>query len=545
MREFARCCVRLGEIPSTSRRIATLASHLRSRDPESAALAAWLLLGHRPRRSVAAAELRAWASEAAGIPEWLFAASRDGVGDTAETIALLLPDPPAEAAPLPLVEFHRRFVQELASLDASARRARVEEAWSQLDADGRFVYHKLLGGGFRIGVSAGLVHRAVAEALSIPLARVADRLRGSWRPSASAWLDLAADASPQARGSEPLPFCLARDLPAGDAPLESRLGPIGGWQIEWKHDGLRGQLVRRHGEAAVWSRGEERLDLAFPELRLLAASLPEGSVLDGEITMWEGPSLLPFNEVQQRLGRKRVEADLFDRRTARFIAYDLLEEQGVDLRETPMAVRRARLERFVGMLADERLGLSPLLEPPDWAAADALRARSREHGFEGLVAKRRDAAYGRGRRGDAWLKWKADPLGADLVVVAAQPGAGRRAGLLTDYTLAAWSDRGDGDGPPRELVTVAKAYSGLSDREIAELDRRLRAATLSRRGPVRVVEPATVLEIGFEGVNESARHRAGIALRFPRILRWRRDKPAAEADSLADLRRHLDHPPAR
>lgn len=542
MREFARCCVRLGETASTARRTSLLAEHLRRRDPEDAALAAWLLLGHRPRRSTTSAELRAWASEAADIPEWLFAASRDSVGDTAETIALLLPEPSAEAVPPRLAEFHRRFVVELASLDARARRERVEEAWSLLDADGRFVFHKLLGGGFRIGVSAGLVHRAVAAALSIPIARVVDRLRGGWSPSAEAWRSLAEDAASPPRGGEPLPFCLARDLAAGEGPLEARLGPIAAWQIEWKHDGLRGQLVRRGAAAAVWSRGEERLDLAFPELFELAASLPDGCVLDGEITMWEDASLLSFSEVQRRLGRRRIEASLFDRRTPRFIAYDLLEERGEDLRESPLSMRRDRLASLVERVADDRLGLSPLLAPADWPAADALRCRSRDLGFEGLMVKRRDAAYARGRRGDAWLKWKADPLAIDLVVVAAQPGAGRRAGRLTDYTLAAWSDCEDGSRPPRELVTVAKAYSGLSDAEIAALDRRLRETTLSRRGPVRVVDPTVVLEIGFEGVNESPRHRAGIALRFPRILRWRQDKPVAEADSLAALRGHLGRP---
>jgi DNA ligase-1 len=545
MREFARCCIALGETASVSQRIAVLADHLRSRDPESAALAAWLLLGHRPRRSATSAELRAWASEAAGIPEWLFAASRDRVGDTAETISLLLPERSARPSPPPLVEFHRRFVAELASLAGPARRERIEEAWSLLDADERFVYHKLIGGGFRIGVSAGLVHRAVAEALAIPLARVSDRLRGHWRPDAEAWRALAEDRGGPPRGGEPLPFRLAKDLDAEGEAIEARLGPIAEWQAEWKYDGLRGQLVHRGGHAALWSRGEERLDRAFPELLDLAASLPDGTVLDGEITIWEGAELLPFNEVQRRLGRTRVEPSLFDRRAARFIAYDLLEEQGQDLRESPLSLRRERLASLASAAGDERLLLSEILAPASWAAAESLRTNSREIGVEGLMLKRRDSPYGRGRSGEGWLKWKADPLAADLVVVAAQPGAGRRAGLLTDYTLAVWGDAAGGPATaaaPRELVTVAKAYSGLSDAEIAELDRTLRRSTLSRRGPVRIVDPTVVLEIGFEGVNESPRHRAGIALRFPRILRWRRDKPAAEASSLADLRRHLGRP---
>jgi len=536
MREFARCCVRLGETTSTAERTALLAAHLSRCDPESAALATWLLLGHRPRRSTTSGELRAWAAESAGIPEWLFAASRDSVGDTAETIALLLPEPPPDATPPPLVEFHRRFVVELAALPPAERRRRVEEAWSCLDADGRFVYHKILGGGFRIGVSKGLVHRAVAEATGATAARVADRLVGRWMPSAALWRGLAENAGdPEIRGAEPLPFCLAQDLALPTTELADALGDCAGWQIEWKFDGLRGQLVSRSGAVALWSRGEERLDRAFPEIAALGRALPAGTVLDGEITIWEGSALLPFSEVQRRIGRRRVEASLFDRRRARLVAYDLLEEAGEDLRHLPTHERRRRLEALLAGLDPEAVERSPLIEAADWAAIARLRSESRSRGVEGVMLKRRDAPYTAGRAGSGWLKWKADPFSADLVVVAALPGSGRRANLLSDYTLAGRG--GDGDEAP--LVTVAKAYSGLSDREIAELDRTLRRSTRQRRGALRIVEPTVVLEIGFEGIAESPRHKAGLALRFPRILRWRRDKAPRDADSIESLRRLL------
>jgi DNA ligase-1 len=354
---------------------------------------------------------------------------------------------------------------------------------------------------------------------------VTDRLHGAWRPSAEAW-DRLADAD-TAAGTRPFPFRLASDLDDPDA-----LGPIGDWQVEWKYDGLRGQLVRRGGEVALWSRGEERIDAAFPELVALGRALPDGTVLDGEISMWEGERLLPFAEVQRRIGRVRVERGLFDTVVARFIAYDLLERRGEDLRPLATAARRVALEGFHAENPHESLRISEILQPRDWPEAAALRATSRERGVEGLMLKRRDAGYGAGRAGAAWLKWKVDPFTVDLAVVAARPGSGRRAGLLTDWFLAARGDDGS-------LVTVASAYSGLDDAELRELDRILRETTRERKGPVRIVEPSVVLEIGFEGLAESSRHKAGLALRFPRVLRWRRDKPPDAVDSVASLRKLL------
>jgi DNA ligase-1 len=526
MREFARLCVDLGETPSTGARVARLAGYLASCDAETAALATSILLGARPRRAVKAGELRTWAAERAGIPEWLFAASRDATGDTAEAIALLVPEPAAPVDPPPLADFWRRHVLELAGLPPPDRRRRVEEAWDLLDSGGCFVYHKLLGGGFRIGVSRGLVLRAVAAARGITLAAATDRLHGAWRPTAEAWERLA-DADNAAAGTQPFPFRLAADL---DDP--GSLGPIGDWQVEWKFDGLRGQLVRRGGEVALWSRGEERLDAAFPELVALGRELPDGTVLDGEISMWDGERLLPFAEVQRRIGRVRVERGLFDTVAARFIAYDLLERDGEDFRPRTTEARRVALETLHAEFPHESLRMSELLRPRDWPEAAALRASSRGRGVEGLMLKRRDAAYGAGRAGGAWLKWKVDPFTADLAVVAVRPGSGRRAGLLTDWFLAARGDDGS-------LVTVASAYSGLDDAELRELDRILRDSTRTRQGPVRIVEPSVVLEIGFDGLAESRRHKAGLALRFPRVLRWRRDKAPDAVDSLASLRKLL------
>jgi DNA ligase-1 len=526
MREFSRMCVALGEIASTAGRTARLADYLRSCDAATAALATWLLLGNRPRRAVTSGELRTWAAERAGIPEWLLTASRDAVGDTAEAISLVLPEPGSAAACPTLEAFWRRFVAELGAVPAAERRRRVEEAWDLLDADGRFVFHKLLGGGFRIGVSRGLVLRAVAAARGISVAAATDRLHGAWRPSAEAWERLA-DAGETDAGTRPFPFQLAADL--GDP---AAAGAIAAWQVEWKFDGLRGQVVRRGGEVAIWSRGDERLDAAFPELVGLARSLPDGTVLDGEISMWEGEKLLPFAEVQRRIGRVKVEVGLFETVAARFIAYDLLERGGVDVRASPTAERRVLLGELFASHPHESLRISEVLAPRDWPDAAALRASSRTRGVEGLMLKRRDAPYSAGRAGNAWLKWKVDPFTVDLAVVAARPGSGRRAGLLSDWFLAARGDDGS-------LVTVASAYSGLDDAELRELDRILRESTVERKGPVRIVEPSVVLEIGFEGIAESPRHKAGVALRFPRVLRWRRDKAPDSIDTLASLRKLL------
>lgn len=523
-----------------------LVDGLRAMPAADAAWAVHLLAGGKigggkTGKIAASGELRRWLQEASGHPEWLIEDSYAHVGDLAETIALLLPDDPGIAtdgdAPGLADEVDR--LRAVAGRDETVRRAAVVAGWRRWRGSARFVYTKLLTGALRVGVSSGLLQQALAEIATVAPAVMAGRLVGGVAPTPEAWAALIApddrgrgDAGDAGAGdvrhadpARPYPFHLASPL---ESPVEA-LGPIDDWQVEWKWDGIRAQLIRRGGRVVLWSRGEERLDGRFPEVEAAAATLPEGTVLDGELLAWRDAAPLPFAVLQTRIQRKRPSAKVLAEAPVRFLAFDLLEADGIDVRERPLRARRAQLEALVDGAA---LGVSPVLHPPDWPAAAAWRAAARQHGAEGLMLKRRDGAYRVGRkRGDAW-KWKLDPRSVDAVLLYAQAGHGRRATLHTDCTFALW----DGE----TLVPVAKAYSGLTDAEFLELDRWVRAHTRERFGPVRSVEPQLVFEIGFEGVQRSPRHKSGVAVRFPRLLRWRRDKTAEEADRLDTLKAMID-----
>jgi len=359
----------------------------------------------------------------------------------------------------------------------------------------------------------------------VDIARIAQRMIGAWTPSPGFLRDLLSSEELAADRQQPYPFFLASPL---EADIES-LGPIDDWLLEWKWDGIRLQLIRRAGEVALWSRGEERLDGRFPEIEAAAASLPPGAVIDGELLGWrEGDAPLPFTALQTRIQRRKPGPKTLTETPVRVLAYDLLEHAGEDLRAHPLSHRRGLLAQLLERHGDPRLVLSPEVIAGSWEDAASLRSVARERGVEGLMLKRRDSVYQAGRRRGDWWKWKIDPLTVDAVLVYAQSGHGRRSTLYTDYTFALW----DGD----TLVPVAKAYSGLDDREIQRLDQWIRAHTLQRFGPVRSVPAEHVFELGFEAVNRSTRHKSGLAVRFPRILRWRHDKPASEADRIETLR---------
>ena len=543
VRELASLVRDLPAIASTAERSARLVEHFTRSDEASAAWALWFLLGHRRRRAVSAATLRRWIAARAGISEELAAACHDHVGDLAETIALLLPDPPRDPPDLPLATLVAEGVEPLAHANREEQERLVASFWDRLDRDGALLYHKLLTGGFRIGVAKGLAVRAAAEALRVDPSVLEERLMGGFEPDASAWSQLRQPTLAAEALRQPRPFQLAHAVPTGFAtspaiddpmPLEGAAfdpGPIGDWLLEWKWDGVRAQLIRR-GEPTVASRGEGRLDRSFPEVLGAARNLPEGCVLDGEILLWSGDRPAPFASLQRRLGVASHVPGLFDEVHAVLFAFDLLESDGIDRRAEPLRERRARLEAIVSALPSEgAIRISPRVEAASWEQANDLRVGAFEHGTEGLMLKRLDAPYAGGRPRGSWWKWKIDPRSVDAVVVAAQSGHGRRAGLLSDYTLALR----EGEG----FTTIAKAYSGLSEAEIAELDRILRRTIVGRRGPVRLVEPTVVLEIAFEGLRESSRHRSRLALRFPRIRRWRRDKSPADADVLSTLRAML------
>ena len=543
MQRFATLYETLDATTSTRAKVDAIAAYLREAPPADAAWGVYFLAGGRPRRLVASRALREAACAAAGVPPWLFDECYEAVGDLAETIAHLL-DAPASADPLGLDEWMTHRLLPLRTIPAARLPGALAHVWSALDARGRFVANKLITGALRVGVSRALVVRALAQAFGQDDKRVAQRMIGytddAKPPSAQRLLALACEDAGDDDDLRPFPFFLAHPL-AGDPRA---LGGREDWIAEWKWDGIRAQLVRRADAVAIWSRGEELVTERFPELAQAAMRLAPGVVVDGEIVAWDaaGARPLSFARLQVRIARKRLTPKVLAEAPAVLVAYDLLEDGGEDLREHPLSERRARLERHLAAAGDERLRTSPLLDASDWDALARSRGEARMRGVEGLMLKRAASRYGVGRTkshpaGD-WWKWKVDPLSVDAVLVYAQAGHGRRASLYTDYTFAVW------DAPPgapqRRLVPFAKAYSGLTDDEMRRVDTVVRRTTVEKFGPVRSLAPTLVFELGFEAIQRSPRHKSGLAVRFPRMLRWRTEKPVDEADTLDTLRALLD-----
>lgn len=537
MNRFAAAFEAIDASTSTTRKVEAVAAYLRHAPPEDAAWGVYFLTGRKLSRVLSTRHLADWVCEAAEVPGWLFSECYSAVGDLAETVHLLLPDrvpdhtDGADDAPLHI------WVDRLHQVrheDVADQRRFIMQWLLQLRGASRLLLIKMLTGSLRVGVSQTLVERAAALVAGVEPSIIAHRLSGAWTPHAEFVRTLLSPLSPDAHHTAldapgPYPFFLAS--PLDDAP--DTLGDISTWHLEWKWDGIRGQLIRRKGAVSLWSRGDELLTERFPEIVNAARTL-EDCVLDGEILTWKDGAPLGFAALQRRIGRTALSRAILSSAPAVFMAYDLLECQGEDLRGVPLSQRRQRLEALLrAPSADAKhLLISESLHPATWQEAATLRSTSRQRGVEGLMLKSRGSVYGSGRTKGDWWKWKIDPFSIDAVLIAAEPGHGRRAGLLTDYTFAVW----DGAAHHRTLVPCARAYSGLDQAEIGELDRWLRAHTLERKGPVRIVEPVHVFELHFEGIAASTRHKSGIALRFPRIARWRTDKPASDADTLLTLR---------
>jgi DNA ligase-1 len=484
----------------------------------------------------------------------------DNVGDVSETVALLL-GPADHGEEMPLHRVVVDWILPMANAPSVAVKERLKEAWRLLDEHERFVFSKLVRGNFRVGVQRALVLRALSQAKGVELSLLTDRFIGPYKPSERRFRELLAPEQPGESRSRPMPFCLAHQLTLDLAAL----GDVSQWQGEYKWDGIRAQVIRSNDGVAIWSRGEESVLMQFPEIAQAAKLLPAGTILDGEILAWRfGPNgggngggdgggngggnggrPLSFNVLQERLNRKNVQAGLFDAEGVVFAAFDLLMLSGNDVRQEALSRRRVLLEQLMSGVTDRTGGILRLpgvLRMSSWEDAKALRDQAKQQGAEGLMLKHIGSIYHAGRvaggtsssmpddtgRGAGWWKWKVDPYSVDAVMVYAQQGSGKRAGLFTDYTFAVW----DGE----ELTPFAKAYSGLTNEEIAEVDRFVRGNTLSRAGPVRMVKPELVFEIAFEGIRESTRHRSGVAVRFPRMARWRKDKTPREADTMVSLR---------
>ena len=526
---FADLVSLLGTSTKTNDKLRALVNYFTNADDKDKVWVIALFTGRKPKRVINTKLLAEWCVEIAGLPGWLFGESYHTVGDLAETIALLLPDPePTNSDILHPLHFYIEQFQKIEKQDEAIKKKFVVESWSQMNQSQRFVFNKLITGAFRIGVSQKMMVNAIAKFTSLEPSVIAHRISGKWDPQTTYFNDLLEEANGATDYSKPYPFYLAYAL--NHEPSE--LGNIEDWQAEWKWDGIRGQLIKRNNELFVWSRGEELITDKFPEYQVLNSLLPNGIVLDGEIIPSINKSPLPFSLLQTRIGRKNITKKNLQETPITFFAYDLLEYNYEDWRSRPLSERRSKLEEIINALESEVIILSDAVQVTDWEDLKSLRLTSREMGAEGLMLKRKSSMYQVGRKVGDWWKWKVEPMVIDCVMIYAEKGSGRRSNLYTAYTFAVK----DGE----KLVPFTRAYSGLTDKEFNEVDAFVKRNSLEKFGPVRTVKPELVFEIAFEGIAASNRHKSGVALRFPRINRWRKDKKADEINTLDDLKKMLE-----
>lgn len=534
MKAFAQLFLSLDETNKTNEKVKVLKDYFNCVPDTDKMHMLALFTGRKPKRTINSTQFRLWALEALNLPAWLFEESYHVVGDLAETIALLFPQNNETGSSKTLTEWIAE-INNLVNYTEDERRSWLQQSWQILDTQERFVFNKILTGSFRVGVSQNLVIKAIADIAQLDAAVLTHRIMGNWMPENYTFADLIQPGKESEDISRPYPFFLAYPIQETSEKqktaedLQNTLGNAADWQAEWKWDGIRAQLIKRDGQLFIWSRGEDLSTDKFPELHPFMKDLPDGTVIDGEILSFRDGAPLPFNILQTRIGRKNLTKKILEDSPVSLIAYDCLEYNGEDIRYKTQSERRLVLQTLHAATSyPDIFNISALIDFNSWDDLSEKRGMSREMIAEGIMLKRKSATYQVGRRRGDWWKWKIDPLSVDAVMVYAQKGHGRRADLYTDYTFAVW----DGD----KLVPFAKAYSGLTDAEINKVDYFVKRNTLEKFGPVRTVKPELVFEIGFEGINKSNRHKSGVALRFPRILRWRHDKPKEEADSIETLK---------
>ncbi len=533
MKQFAALVYTIGTSAKTNEKLLALQEYFASAPAKDVVWVIAVFSGRRPKRIVNSTFLKNLCIEISETPAWLFEECYHTVGDLGETIALLLPETEnLNTADETLSLYLEKFTSIIKEPD-EIKRNFILDSWQQMDKNEKFVFNKLITGGFRIGVSQTIMVKALAKTKDVSPSIIAHRISGNWDPALTTAEDLLSEGSSKIDHSKPYPFYLSYAVESEPAAL----GDIQEWTAEWKWDGIRGQMIKRNNELFVWSRGEELMTEKFPEYNAFAAALPDGLVLDGEIICLDtsaGEGIvkpLPFSVLQTRIGRKNINKKQLTEAPVGFVAYDILEHEGKDLREVPFINRRNLLETIIVNVHHPLLLISPTLQASDWQQLHTSREGSREKGSEGLMLKRNNSAYLSGRKKGDWWKWKIDALTIDAVMIYAQKGHGRRSNLYTDYTFAVKDDD--------KLVSFAKAYSGLTDKEFAQVDAFVKRNSIEKFGPVRTVKPELVFEIAFEGIAASNRHKSGVALRFPRISRWRKDKTVEEINTLDDLKEIL------
>jgi len=524
MKRFTLLFQQIDATTSTNEKVRALQRYFQAEEPANAVWALYLLLGKTRKRLITSRILRDVFLQISDIPGWLFEDCYSHVGDSAEVIALLLTDTPVEiqtGSDTSLCQWMEEIIPKVKEMESESElKDLIVSWWSSLDSFGVFVLNKVLTGAFRVGVSDKLVIKGLSAAYDVPEPVLAHRLMGDFAPTIAFFNQLIQQEDGARSPSQPYPFFLASPLEEDRFQQED----VSRWQAEWKWDGIRAQIIRRTGEVFIWSRGEDLITEQFPEIANVFLTLLDGLVFDGEILCWQDDRPLSFNHLQKRLGRKRVTQKVMNENPVHFIAYDLLEHNGQDIREKPLSDRHNLMASLLDELNSPFIGYSTPLSFTTFDDLKFLREQSRQYGAEGLVIKAVESPYLVGRKRGYWWKYKVDPMSLDAVLIYAQAGSGKRANLFTDYTFALWNGE--------ELMPFAKAYSGLDNKEIEELDKWIRRHTIDKFGPVRSVEPIHVFEIGFEGISQSNRHKSGISVRFPRILRWRKDKPIQEADTI-------------
>jgi len=530
MQAFAELVNVLGTSTKTNAKLEALQNYFAAAPGKDKVWVIAIFSGRRPKRIINSRLLSQWCLELTDVPSWMFAECYHTVGDLAETIALLLPEKNKETIQQhsDLSYYLEKFI-ELEKANESEKKDFILDSWNQFSQSERFVFNKLITGGFRIGVSQKMMVNALAKSVNATPSLIAHRIGGNWNPASTSLEELLNEENASLDISKPYPFYLSYAI-EGEV---NELGDINDWQAEWKWDGIRGQIIKRHNELIVWSRGEELVTEKFPEYNAFSNSLPDGIALDGEIICMavnDNGILkpLPFSVLQTRIGRKNISKKQLAAAPVAFIAYDILEYEGEDFRQRSLTERRTLLEKIITAINHPAIQLSPVIETADWEQLKKIRQTSRDNSSEGIMLKRKTAHYQVGRKRGDWWKWKIDAMTIDAVMIYAQKGHGRRSNLYTDYTFAVK----DGDN----LVSFAKAYSGLTDKEFAEVDNFVKRNSIEKFGPVRTVKPELVFEIAFEGIAASSRHKSGVALRFPRISRWRKDKKPNEINTLEELK---------
>ncbi len=522
MKDFSNLISAIEITNKTNAKINALVDYFKTAPDKDKLWLIALFTGKRPSRPVKSTLMKVWCMEITQLPEWLFLESYSTVGDLGETLALLLPNPKNEIEkPLHI------WIDELINLKKQSddeKKTYVLDAWNGLNAQERLIFNKLIGGSFRIGVSKKTLVNALAKLSGIDANQLMHSIIGNWTPNTITFEELLNGEHINYDNSKPYPFCLAYAL---EKDLND-LGDENEWQVEYKWDGIRGQIIKRKDEVFIWSRGEELVTQQFPELVETISQFKGDFVIDGEILAIKDSAVLLFNDLQKRLNRKNVTKKLLEEVPVGLYIYDILELNDVDLRKHSMTERREKLELLFQQNKSTILKLSEIIEFENWDELDTLRNNARSFNSEGLMLKKKSSIYHVGRKKGDWWKWKVDPLTIDAVMIYAQKGSGRRSSKYTDYTFAVKNEE--------KLVTVAKAYSGLTNDEITAISRWVNKNAIEKFGPVRTVKPELVFEIAFEGIAYSKRHKSGVALRFPRIKRWRKDKTVKDIDTIESVK---------